>query len=212
MQTYADSSKIAKALLSVDAVLLRPHEPFTFASGIKSPVYTDCRKTISSVFVREEIAKTFAAIVQQLGNVDVIAGTASAGIPHAAWLAQLLHLPMIYVRSGAKEHGTKKLVEGIVEKGKRAVLIEDTISTGGSSVEAAKVLQAEGIEVVAILAIYSHGFRVSFEKFSAANLRLHVLCQLEDVLKEALAQKKLTTHQIAVVQKWKSEQDAGSRC
>lgn len=151
------ATEVAKILLKEKAVFLRPDEPFTWTSGIKSPVYCDNRLLISSVNAREKIIHAFCEKVKEL-KVDLIAGTATAGIPWGAWIAHELKLPFVYVRSSSKEHGRQNAIEGKATKGQKAVLIEDLISTGKSSIAAAKKLQEAGVEVQTILSIFSYDF------------------------------------------------------
>src|SRR5690625_4652380 len=148
---------VAKALLDIGAVQVRPDEPFTWASGIISPIYCDNRQIIGNVEVRKEIVRDFADVIREIApDAEVIAGTSTAGIPHAAFISEALDLPMSYVRGSKKKHGTGRLVEGADVKGRKVVLIEDLISTGGSSIEAAEILRDEGAEVEAIVAIFSY--------------------------------------------------------
>jgi orotate phosphoribosyltransferase len=151
------SEQIATDLLQIEAVALRPHQPFTWTSGLKSPIYCDNRLTMSYPNIRERIADGFAAIIkEQYPDAEVIAGTATAGIPHAAWVAQKLNLPMIYIRDKAKGHGKENLIEGLVKPGQKVVVIEDLISTGGSSLKAALAVNDAGAKALAVLAIFSY--------------------------------------------------------
>ena len=148
-------NKIAKALLKVGAVELKPNDLFTWASGIKSPIYCDNRITMSSPAIRKEIAKGLAkAIEKNFPGTEAVAGTATAGIPHAAWVSDVLEIPMMYVRSKAKEHGRGNQIEGKVVAGQKVVVIEDLISTGGSSLVAVEALQKEGLEVLGVVSIF----------------------------------------------------------
>ena len=143
------SKAIAKDLLTIEAVFLRPNEPFTWASGIKSPIYCDNRMTMSYPAVRKAIASGLAAqIKEHFPDVEVIAGTATAGIPHAAWVADILDLPMVYIRSKAKDHGKGNQIEGRITEGQKMVVIEDLISTGGSVLEACEAAAREGANVL----------------------------------------------------------------
>lgn len=180
--------EIARDLLAIKAVQIKTESYFTWTSGIKSPIYCDNRLTMSYPAIRKKITEAFSKQVEQIDLLpDVIAGCATAGIPHAAWIAEKLDLPMIYVRSKPKGHGKGNQIEGKVEKGQRVLVIEDLISTGGSSIETAKVLQSEGMEVIAVLAIFTYGLRESLQQFSAANIPFHTITnfdQLIDVLVE----------------------------
>ncbi|MGH1334230.1 MAG: orotate phosphoribosyltransferase, partial [Exiguobacterium indicum] len=147
---------IASALLRIEAVTLSPNDPYTWASGLRSPIYCDNRLTLSYPAVRSLIADALAEKVKGLA-VDVIAGTATAGIPHAAFVAERLGLPMVYVRSGNKKHGKGNQIEGVIQPGQRVVVIEDLLSTGMSAIEAAEALQAKGANVIRIQAIFSYG-------------------------------------------------------
>ncbi len=163
---------IAKSLLEIKAVsVVDKDNLFTWASGIKSPIYCDNRLTMSYPEVRGMIADGFVAHIEQhYPTVEVIAGTATAGIPHAAWVAERLNLPMVYVRSSAKQHGKGNQIEGRLLKGQRVVLIEDLISTGGSSLAAAAALRQAGAEVMAIIAIFSYNFAEAEQRFAAAKV------------------------------------------
>ena len=179
--------RLARELLSIGAVSFRPDEPFTWASGIRSPVYCDNRLTISFPSVRRLITDGFARIISEADyEPDVIAGTATAGIPHASWLADRLALPLVYVRSAAKGHGRGRQVEGRLEAGQRVVLIEDLVSTGGSSLQAVRALSDEGADVQAVLAIFSYGLEASAQAFSDAGIPLHALTSFSTVLSEAI--------------------------
>ena len=158
-ESSATASRLASDLLRIGAVKLSPEAPFTWASGLRSPVYCDNRLTIGHPEVRRRITDGFVEIIRTAGlQPEVIAGTATAGIPHAAWLADRLGLPMVYVRSKAKGHGTSSRIEGPVDPGRRVLLVEDLVSTGGSSVTALEALREAGFEVRDVLAIYTYGF------------------------------------------------------
>ncbi len=177
---------VAAELLRIGAVTLRPDAPFTWASGLLSPVYTDNRLTLGHPDVRRRLTDAFVARVLAGGyRPDVIAGTATAGIPHAAWLAERLGLPMAYVRSSAKAHGRGNLVEGPVEAGQRVVLVEDLVSTGGSSLAAVAGLRALGAEVVAVLAVFTYGMAAAENAFAAAQVPLHTLTDFGAVVEAA---------------------------
>lgn len=168
----------AKLLLSVDAVAVRGEDQlFTWASGIKSPIYCDNRLTISYPKVRKAIATGLTQMVQKdFGdNFDLVAATATAGIPHGAWVADLLDAPMAYVRSSSKDHGKENLIEGLVKKGQKAVLIEDLISTGGSSLKCVEALQKEGVEVLKVYGIFNYDFKEAKERFALAGVAYETL-------------------------------------
>lgn len=192
---------IAELLLSQKAVFLRPEEPFTWASGIKSPVYCDNRLLISSVEAREKVISAFCAEIKKL-NVNCIAGTATAGIPWASWIAHELKLPLIYVRSSSKDHGRQNAVEGFAPAGSKTVLIEDLISTGKSSVAAAKKLQEQGITVEKVLSIFSYGFPQVKEVFLKENLSFESLSSFEVLAKVAYDKKVLDSKNLNLVLEW----------
>lgn len=164
--------KVAGMLLDIEAVFLRPHEPFTWASGIKSPIYCDNRLTLSSVEVRREIENGLADVIRQnYPQCEIVVGTSTAGIAHAAYVSELLSLPMAYVRGSAKDHGRNNRIEGRVEKGQRAVVIEDLISTAGSVIEVAEALREAGAEVLGIASIFTYGMSKGLERLAAAGLK-----------------------------------------
>ncbi len=162
---------IAKDLLSIGAVFLRPEEPFIWASGIKSPVYCDNRLTLSAPKVRDDIENAIARTVQEkYPEADALMGTSTAGIAHAAIAAHILGIPMGYVRSGAKDHGRQNQIEGKLEKGQKVVVIEDLISTGGSVIEVVDVLRSAGAEVLGIVSIYTYGMAKGLTRLKEANI------------------------------------------
>lgn len=163
---------IAKDLLSIKAVFFRPEEPFTWASGIKSPVYCDNRLTLTSPDVRLDVEKALAETVREnYPDAEVLMGTSTAGIAHAAITAHILNMPMGYVRSGAKDHGRKNQIEGRLEKGQKVVVVEDLISTGGSVLEVVDVLREAGAEVLGVVSIFTYGMKKGLESLAAANVK-----------------------------------------
>lgn len=195
---------IAEKLLEIDAVALRPDEPFTWASGIKSPIYCDNRLTLSFPEVRKLIARSFAEVIRnQYPDAEVIAGTATAGIPHAAWVAEELNLPMIYVRSKPKGHGKGNQIEGLLKEGQKTIVIEDLISTGGSSIEAAQAVEKAGGEVQAVLAIFSYQFTAAEEAFAAAGIPFQTLSNYSALLELAMETGKITAEQQATLSEWR---------
>lgn len=163
--------EIAKILLRAGAVELSPNEPFTWASGIQSPIYCDNRLTMSDPVGRKQIAEGLANLIRtHYPDTTVIAGTATAGIPHAAWVADILQLPMVYVRSAAKGHGRSRQIEGKVSAEEKAVIVEDLISTGGSSLNAAGALDAEGVKVTGIVSIFTYELKKADKAFEEDNL------------------------------------------
>ncbi len=193
---------IAKILLQEKAVFLRPQEPFTWASGIKSPVYCDNRLLISSVGAREKIIQAFAEQIRSL-DVDGIAGTATAGIPWAAWIAHELKLPLIYVRSSSKDHGRQNAIEGQLSAGKKCVLIEDLISTGKSSIAAAKKLQEADLQVIQVKSIFTYGFPQVEGLLKEANLSFSALSDFETLAQVAYDDKVLDSETLTHVLNWR---------
>ena len=181
--------KIAKDLLKIQAVFLRPDEPFTWASGIKSPIYCDNRLTLSVHQVRLDVENGLAAIVKEnYPEVEVLMGTSTAGIAHAAITAHLMGLPMGYVRSGAKDHGRKNQIEGKLLPGQKVVVIEDLISTGGSVLEVVDVLRQAGAEVLGIASIFTYGMKKSVDRLAEANVKNVSLTDLDTVAQVAAAE------------------------
>ncbi len=163
---------IAKDLLKIKAVFFRPEEPFTWASGIKSPVYTDNRLTLTAPEVRKDVENGLAQVIREnYPDVEVLMGTSTAGIAHAAITGYIMDLPMGYVRSGAKDHGRQNQIEGKLEKGQKVVVVEDLISTGGSCIEVVNVLREAGAEVLGIASIFTYGMKKGLEKLEAANVK-----------------------------------------
>ena len=163
--------QVAKLLLDIKAVFLRPNEPFTWASGIKSPIYCDNRLTLSYPKVRDVIEQGLADIVKaKYPEVEVIAGTSTAGIAHGALVANILDLPMAYVRASAKDHGRNNQIEGRIEKGAKVVVIVDLISTGGSAIDVVNVLREHGAEVMGIVSIFTYGLQKGIDRLAAANV------------------------------------------
>ena len=180
---------IAKELLSIGAVFLRPDEPFTWASGIKSPIYCDNRLTLSAPSVREKIEAGLAELVRtHFPECETLMGTSTAGIAHAAIVATLLNMPMGYVRSGAKDHGRANRIEGKLEPGTKVVVVEDLISTGGSCIEVVDALREAGAEVLGIVSIFTYGMKRGVERIAAANTVNYSLSNL-DALVEVAAEE-----------------------
>ena len=179
---------IAKDLLSIKAVFLRPEEPFTWASVIKSPIYCDNRLTLTAPEVRTDVEKGLAEIVKNhYPEAEVLMGTSTAGIAHAAITAHLLDMPMGYVRSGAKDHGRGNQIEGKLEKGQKVVVIEDLISTGGSVIEVVEALREAGAEVLGIASIFTYGMKKGLDRLAAAEVKNVSLTNL-DVIAEVAAE------------------------
>lgn len=177
---------IAKDLLSIGAVFLRPEEPFTWASGIKSPIYCDNRLTLTAPKVRNDVENGLAEIIKtHYPDAEVLMGTSTAGIAHAAITAHLLDMPMGYVRSGAKDHGRGNQIEGKLEAGQKVVVIEDLISTGGSVIEVVEVLREAGAEVLGVASIFTYGMKKGIERLAAANVKNVSLSNFDAVTKVA---------------------------
>ena len=177
---------IAHDLLSIGAVFLRPDEPFTWASGIKSPIYCDNRLTLTAPAVRTHVEEGLVDLIcKHYPNVEVLMGTSTAGIAHAAIVGHLMGLPMGYVRSGNKDHGRQNRIEGKLEKGQKVVVVEDLISTGGSVIEVVNVLREAGAEVLGIISIFTYGLRKGIERLSAANVENHSVTDLDTLVEVA---------------------------
>ena len=194
---------VAKSLLDIAAIKLQPNDPFTWASGIKSPIYTDNRKTISFPDARRIIIDGLAAVIkEQYPNVEVIGGVATAGIPHAAWVAEKLDLPMIYVRSKPKDHGTGKQIEGVLAAGQKVVLIDDLISTGGSVLGAVKATQAAGGEVLGVAAIFSYELPAATMNFAQAATPFSSLTNFSSLIQVAQKTGEITADELTMIANW----------
>ena len=178
--------QIAKDLLKIKAVFFRPEEPFTWASGIKSPVYCDNRLTLTAPDVRDDVENGLATLIKEnYPDAEVLMGTSTAGIAHAAITAHLMDLPMGYVRGGAKDHGRGNQIEGKLEKGQKVVVVEDLISTGGSVIEVVNVLREAGAEVLGIVSIFTYGMKKGLERLKEANVKNISLTNFDVITKVA---------------------------
>lgn len=196
--------EIAKDLLEIQAVKLSPNEPFTWASGIKSPIYCDNRLTISYPKIRTAIAKGIAELIREnYPEVEVIAGTATAGIPHAAWIAAELDLPLVYVRSKPKDHGRSKQIEGVLQPGAKTVVIDDLLSTGGSVLKAVQAAQHEGADVLGVGAIFSYQLQAIVDNFKQVELSYFTLTNYSELLEAAVEANYISTAERAVLEKWR---------
>jgi orotate phosphoribosyltransferase len=204
-----ESSELASRLLEIGAVLFSPDDPFTWASGLRSPVYCDNRMTLGYPDLRTSIAHAFATLSRPYAP-DRIAGTATAGIPHAAWLAQRLDLPMCYVRSKSKAHGRSKMIEGPLARGDRVVLVEDLVSTGMSSLAAVRALQEEGATVPVVLALFSYGLAKARESFADAGLALHTVTTFPALLEAASESGRLDAAGVSSLERWYGDPAAWS--
>ncbi|MBD8035493.1 MULTISPECIES: orotate phosphoribosyltransferase [Solibacillus] len=196
-------NEIAHAMLKVGAVELNPTDLFTWASGIKSPIYCDTRLTISDPTIRKQIANGLATLIKEnFADCDVVAGTATAGIPHAAWVSDILELPMVYVRSKAKEHGRGKQIEGKYAKGQKVVVVEDIVSTGGSSITAVEALRAAGCEVLGVVCVYTYNLPKAEQAFEAANVKYTSLTNFDFLVDAAKESGNIQETEIPFLKNW----------
>ncbi|WP_107038242.1 orotate phosphoribosyltransferase [Brumimicrobium mesophilum] len=199
-----NAAKIAEYLLQIKAIKLQPKDPFTWSSGWKSPIYCDNRKTLSYPKIRTFIRQGFSkAVLEEFGKPDIIAGVATGGIAMGALVAQELGVPFVYVRSSAKGHGLENMIEGEYSSGSNVVVIEDLISTGGSSLKAVEALRAAGLNVKGVLAIFNYGFETATKAFEEANCQLNVLSNYEVMIKIALKQGTVTEKDMASLREWR---------
>ena len=195
---------IAEQLLEIKAVFLQPNDPFTWSSGLKSPIYCDNRLTLSYPKVRKEIANGLADLIKEhFPETDIVAGTATAGIPHAAWVSDVLDLPMAYVRSKAKEHGKGNQIEGKAEKGQKVVVVEDLISTGGSVITAVNSLREAGCDVLGVVSIFTYELSKGKELLADAKIESHSLTDYTALLEVAQQKGYIKESDIASLQAWK---------
>ena len=198
--------KLAKELLAIEAVALRPNNYFTWTSGIKSPIYCDNRITMSYPSIRREIAAGMVEVIKEkYPEVEVVAGTATAGIPHAAWVSELLDLPMIYVRDSAKKHGKTNQIEGRVLEGQKVVIIEDLISTGLSSLKVAKALREAGAEVLGVVAIFSYELKKAQDAFEEAGVEYITLTNYPVLVEEAVAIEYIHQDDVEKLLEWRNQ-------
>ena len=191
-------NRIAKDLLSIKAVFLRPEEPFTWASGIKSPIYCDNRLTLTAPEVRNDIENGLAELIKEhFPEVEVLMGTATAGIAHAAIVGHIMGLPMGYVRSGAKDHGRKNQIEGRLEPGQKVVVVEDLISTGGSVLDAVSALREAGAKVLGIVSIFTYGMKKGLDRMAEANITNYSLTNLDAVAEVAAQEGYIAREDVA---------------
>ena len=197
--------RIAKDLLSIGAVFLRPDEPFTWASGIKSPVYCDNRLTLSAPAVRLDVENGLAELIRaHYPQAEALMGTSTAGIAHAAITAHLMGLPMGYVRSGSKDHGRQNRIEGKLEAGQKVVVVEDLISTAGSCIEVVEALREAGAEVLGIVSIFTYGLQKGLDRLNAANVTNYSLSSFDAVCEVAAQEGKIREADIQRLKKFRA--------
>lgn len=197
--------RIAKHLLDIEAVALRPNDYFTWTSGIKSPIYCDNRITMSYPTIRREIAAGMSEVIKaKFPEVEVVAGTATAGIPHAAWVSEVLDLPMIYVRDSAKKHGKTNQIEGRLLEGQKVVIIEDLISTGLSSLKVAKALEEAGAVVLGVVAIFSYELKKAQDAFAADKVKYHTLTNYNYLIEEAVESDYIKQEDVEKLLEWRN--------
>ncbi|TVR16020.1 MAG: orotate phosphoribosyltransferase [Balneolaceae bacterium] len=200
----AFSRELAKSLLDINAVVLRPNNPFTWSSGWNSPIYCDNRLTLRHPELRKKISKAFTDIIQkECPSVGVITGTATAGIPHAAWVAQSLDRPMAYVRAKAKSYGLGNQIEGGVDKGQSTIVIEDLISTGGSAISVIDALLFIGADVRAVISIFTYGFDEATQKFTERNIPIYSLTDYATLIDVALEHGQIKQEDMNMLNAWR---------
>lgn len=199
------AAEVAKRLLQIKAIKLSPQSPFTWASGILSPIYCDNRIILSHPEARNFVKNAFADCAQKFPTFDKIAGVATAGIPHGALLADVLDMPFIYVRDKAKAHGRQNQIEGALNKGEKVLVIEDLISTGGSSLKAIDALVNAGAEVVGIAAIFTYGFDKAKNAFDKAGYQLETLSNYDILINEALKTNFIQASDVQLLKNWRKE-------
>ena len=197
---------IAQELLKIKAVSLSPKNPYTWASGIKSPIYCDNRLTNSFVETRRIITKGFVEMINEnFDQVDALIGTATAGIPQAAFISEAMNLPMAYVRASAKEHGKNNQIEGYIKENSKVIVVEDLISTGGSSINAVEALRALNIEVLAVVSIFTYEMKKAKENFDSINLKYYSLSNYSTLIEEALKLNYINENDLESLYKWQKD-------
>lgn len=202
---------VAKKLVEINAIKLNPDQPFKWASGMFSPIYCDNRTILSYPAFRTEIKKSLALKAAELGTFNKIAGVATAGIAHGALIADELNLPFIYIRSNAKSHGTRSQIEGVIELGDRCLVVEDLISTGGSSIAAVEVLKSQNIEVAGVIAIFSYAFDKAEQNFANAQCQYKSLSNYHELIEVIKESNNWTTDQINSLIQWRKNPAEWSR-
>ena len=196
--------KVARLLLQSKAIILEPTKPFTWASGWQSPIYCDNRVTLSYPGIRKEIKEAFTRVIKEaFPSADLVAGVATGAIAQGALVAEAMNLPFVYVRPSAKSHGRQNLIEGRLEAGQRAVVVEDLISTGGSSLKAVEALREAGAVVEGMVAIFSYGFQLAEDNFRQAHVELHTLTDYHTLIESALETGDIEQGQVALLKEWR---------
>ena len=202
------AEELALSLLKINAVLLRPNQPFIWASGWNSPIYCDNRLTLTHTDLRKKIATTFAKHIEKTcPNIDVITGTATAGIPHAAWVSDILNKPMAYVRSRAKSYGMGNQIEGGVKKGESTIVIEDLISTGGSALSVVEALHFVGASVPQVCSIFTYGFEVASQSIKEKGIELYSLTDYNTLINVALENGYVQYNEVELLNQWRLNPD-----
>lgn len=203
-------NEIAHAMLKVGAVELNPTDLFTWASGIKSPIYCDTRLTISDPVIRKQLANGLASVIKEnFAATEIVAGTATAGIPHAAWVSDILDLPMVYVRSKAKEHGRGNQIEGKYAAGQKVIVVEDIVSTGGSSITAVEALRAAGCEVLGVVCVYTYNLPRAEQAFDEAGIKYVSLTNFDYLIEAANESGAINESDIPFLKEWHAKLKAG---
>lgn len=203
-------NEIAHAMLKVGAVELNPTDLFTWASGIQSPIYCDTRLTISDPVIRKQLANGLSSLINEhFSDCEVVAGTATAGIPHAAWVADIMQLPMVYVRSKAKEHGRGNQIEGKYAEGQKVVVIEDIISTGGSSITAVEALRNAGCEVLGVVCVYTYNLPKADQVFDEAGVKFVSLTNFDYLIDAAKEAAAIQEEDIPFLKNWHQDLKTG---
>ncbi|CAM3744252.1 orotate phosphoribosyltransferase [Mesobacillus thioparans] len=198
--------EIAESLLEIEAVSLQPDHPFTWSSGLKSPIYCDNRLTLSYPEVRRKVAEGLKDLIElHFPETDMVAGTATAGIPHAAWVSELLDLPMCYVRSKAKGHGKGNQIEGKVTEGQKVVVVEDLISTGGSVIEAVQALRNAGCQVLGVVSIFTYQLEKGEQQLKSDNIEAYSLTDFSTLAKIAEQKGLITQENLISLEEWKQD-------
>ncbi|MCB0507535.1 MAG: orotate phosphoribosyltransferase [Chitinophagales bacterium] len=206
MENNTYKENLIEQLLQIKAIQLNTETPYTWASGIKSPVYCDNRKLLSYPAIRDMVKDGLISLLQEyFPQTECIAGVATAGIPHGAIIADALNLPFVYVRSKPKEHGLTNTIEGDLKHGQRILVVEDTISTGGSSLKAVEDLRAAGAEVIGMIAIYKYGFASAVQRFEDAGVQLKTLSNYDFLIRVAEQKNYISAEEISILQQWRKD-------